>query len=125
MYIREIQSGGSSTRWVKWWGNVLDDADGGDVSTPLEGKVARSIGFCSVRATDKRADHPRARFTVDCTIVCSCVALNYASIIDHTLVGSVFSQAMTVRQRDFGGRSSGRVDRYRSSNCVVEDCTCG
>lgn len=50
-----IESGGGLTRWVKWWGHTLEYTDGGDVSSPPDGKVARSIG--SARASNERAWH--------------------------------------------------------------------
>lgn len=48
-----VESGGGSTRWVKWWGYAAEDANEGDVSSPPEGKVARSIG--SARAGNECA----------------------------------------------------------------------
>lgn len=110
-----IQSGGGLTRWVKWWGYTLEDADGGDVSSPPEGKVARSIGFTRcARVTNARdlsgSDRP------SCGAPLLDISFAY-SVLTQRIRRKIPSLAHRYLSRHFSGLRSdfgGRSDTLRS-----------
>ena len=117
-----IQSGGGLTRWVKWRGYTLEDADGGDVSSPPEGKVARSIGSTRcARVTNARdlsgSDRPSCGTLL--LSISICLSGPNTQRIRRKIPSHISTYLAISRARRGTILAVARIrfDRYRSGDC--------